>query len=239
MDEGIHQIGVVGEPIPYSPHTDDLLSSLLLVCFVILLASIAHSRHFIIRQVKDIFYTSHNDGNISETSVELRFQLFLVLLLCLELAIYTYEFTSDRMNCRLDIGSSSLLISLFFVIYIAYHGIKALIYTIINNVFFNRNINRQWLKIMMFISASEGVLFFPATLLLINLDVPFHFLFNYLLFVLFLVKFLTFYKCKIIFFRQNDFFLQTILYFCTLEIAPLLNLIGGLLILIDNLKQTF
>lgn len=50
----------------------------------------------------------------------------------------------------------------------------------------------------------------------------------YVLAVVFLVKLLSFYKCYVIFFRQNGIFLQIILYFCALEIVPLATLWGDL-----------
>ena len=61
----------------------------------------------------------------------------------------------------------------------------------------------------------------------------------YTIFVLVLVKILTFYRCSIIFFRQNVLYLQIILYFCTLEIVPLIALWGGLSVIVNALKINF
>ena len=61
----------------------------------------------------------------------------------------------------------------------------------------------------------------------------------YIGFVLFLNKILTFYKAYQIFFRGNGLYLQTFLYFCTLEIAPMLALGGAGLAIIDSVKINF
>ncbi|MDE6689035.1 MAG: DUF4271 domain-containing protein, partial [Prevotella sp.] len=57
--------------------------------------------------------------------------------------------------------------------------------------------------------------------------------------ILILNKLLTFYKCWSIFFRQNGGILQTFLYFCALEITPLLAFAGAWLAMTDFLKVNF
>ena len=51
-----------------------------------------------------------------------------------------------------------------------------------------------------------------------------------------LAKILTFYKSFTIFFYQKGGFLQIILYFCALEMIPLMMLWSGLLVITENLK---
>lgn len=234
-----HSYGVAGDPVPYTIRGDDLLSSLLLVCFAILIISIAQSQRFIVRQIKNIFYVPRNDTDISETSVELRFQLFLVVLSCLLMAIVTYQYVTHYVADTFIIESNLALMSIFFAIYMAYQVIKALLNMMVCSVFFSTYQNQQWMKMLLFINATEGVLLFPATMVLTYFDLSPQKGVYYFCIVLILAKILTFYKCWSIFFRQNDGIFQNILYFCSLEIVPLLNLAGGLIILIDNLKVTF
>ena len=61
----------------------------------------------------------------------------------------------------------------------------------------------------------------------------------YVAFVTVLVKISLFYKSFILFFRQKVFFLQIILYFCALEIMPLLSLWGVLVQIVEQLKINF
>ena len=54
------------------------------------------------------------------------------------------------------------------------------------------------------------------------------------------VKILTFYKSYIIFFAQNGLYLQNILYFCALEMVPLVSLWSGLAVIVNHkLKVNF
>ena len=231
--------GVAGDPVPYTIRGDSLLSTLLIISFVVLVVSIAQSRRFIARQTRNFFYLPHNDADISETSIEVRFQVFLVVLSCLLLAIITYQYATAYVADTFVIDSNLALVSIFFGVFLAYMLLKALLYQAVNSVFFDHQTNLRWMKTQLFINAAEGVLLFPVTLLLVYFSLSLETALYYFGFLLLFVKILTFYKCWSIFFRQNGVYLQTFLYFCTLEIVPLLNLIGGILILIDNLKLNF
>ena len=92
---------------------------------------------------------------------------------------------------------------------------------------------------MLLLSAIEGALLFPAILFQSYFDAPSQNVITYAVFVLVLVKIFTFYKCFVIFFRKNGLFLQIILYFCTLEIIPLLALWGGLGIITNALTINY
>ena len=61
----------------------------------------------------------------------------------------------------------------------------------------------------------------------------------YVIFAVIIVKMMTIYKCYIIFFRRNVVHLQIILYFCTLEMIPLLAFWGVLVITANYLKINF
>jgi len=238
LHEGFLQ-GVAGDPVPYTTRTDSLLSVLLLMSFAILVVSVAQSKRFIVRQVKNIFYPSYNDSNISETSAEVRFQIFLVLLSCLLLSISVYQYIIRYVADTFVFDSDLQIMLLFFAIFAAYHLAKTALYQTVNRLFFSKQKSRQWARTYLFINASEGMLLFPVTLLLIYFNLSAVKSLHLFGFILFFAKILTFYKAYDIFFKQNGGFLQSFLYFCTLEIVPLLNLTGGLLILIDNLIYNF
>ena len=95
------------------------------------------------------------------------------------------------------------------------------------------------MKAFLFIVTVEGALFFPAVLLYGYLELSVENVVIYVAIVLIFVKLLTIYKCYIIFFRRNVVSLQIILYFCALELIPLLVLIGTLGITASSLKINF
>ena len=238
-ERGGHQTGIAGDPIPYTLRGDDLLSSLLLGSFIVLVLSIARSGHFIERQLKNFFFRPYHDSYIGETLTELRFQFFLTALLCLQLAIITYQYVEIYVTDVLTIDNELMLIGIFFSVYSAYLVCKGLLYLLVNNVFFGNQLSLLWMKTLLFINSALCILLFPIVLLTIFFDLSLQNVTYYFIFVLFAVKILTIYKGWTIFFSQNGGILQFFLYFCTLEIVPLLSFTGGLLALIDNLNLFF
>ncbi len=231
--------GVAGDPVPYTVRGDDLLTSLLLVCIIFMVVFISRSKHFISQQVKDILFASQNGNTIHETSAEIRSQIILAVMTCLVLAICTYQYVIHYVTGTFIVNNDFILITLFFAGYLLYFPLKVLFYSFVNSIFFEKQQNRRWKKNLLFIFATEGFFIFPAALLLVYFDLSPQKAIYYIISVLLLSKIVTIYKCWHIFFSQKGGFLQTFLYFCTLEIVPLLNLISGMLILIDHLKFNF
>lgn len=234
-----YQHGVAGDPIPYSVRSDSIITLLLLLGFAVLVISVAQSQNFFARQMKNFFYQPHDTENISETSVELRFQFFLVALFSLLLSITTFQYINDSFDTIFFIDNELYLIGIFFAVFLAYSILKAILYMFVNNIFFDHKRNRQWMKTLLFIRSMGSILIFPAVLLNVYFNIPLQNILFYFVFILIISKILTFYKCLSIFFRQNGDFLQSFLYFCSLEIVPMLGLAGGLLTLINSLKLNF
>lgn len=233
--------GVAGDPVPYTLRSDNMIALSLLLCFVVFSVSLARSKHFITRQLKKSFDTPHGDDDelVSETSGELRFQFFLVFVGCLLIALAGYLFVTDRIAQTFVLANDFQLIALLFGAMVSYYGVKALLHTIVNNVFFGSKKNIQFLKASLFLTASMSVLLFPLVMLMIYFDYSVQNAIYFFVFVLIMVKILTFYKSWAIFFRQKGGVLQTFLYFCTLEVTPLFAFCGLMLALIDVLKINF
>ena len=95
------------------------------------------------------------------------------------------------------------------------------------------------MQLQFFIFSMLGVLLFPWVLLEVYFGMALQKTMIIAMIVIFLVKMLTFYKCFDIFFKGTGVFLQIILYFCALEIIPLLSL-GATMVMIGNeLKINF
>lgn len=232
--------GVAGDPVPYSMRNDNVITGLLLGCFILGIIAFSRSRDFIFRQAKSFFRVKHgNTTTESETTSEFRFQMFLVFMTCLLLSLLAFFYTEETVSEPLILQSHYLLVAIFLALCISYFIIKALIYTFVNRVFFDSAGNTSWLKSLLFVTSIEGVLLFPAVLLLIYFNLPMNTVLIYTAIVVFSIKILSFYKCNVTFFRHNDFILQNILYFCTLEIMPLFMLLGSMLMIVNNLKINY
>ena len=234
------RIGVAGDPVPYRVHNDNVITSLLLACFLVSIYLFANARQFFVKEAKNFFYTPREERtDFSETGNELRYQVFLVGITSLLISLLFYFHTLYYIGETFILQSQYTLIAIYFVIVIIYIGVKMGLYTFVNLVFFNGKRNQQWLKSFLFIITLEGVLLFPAVLLGGYYEMDIHNVTTYVIISILFVKLLTIYKCFIIFFRPNVVSLQIILYFCTLEIVPVLALWGVLVMTANNLKINF
>ena len=231
--------GVAGDPIPYTVRSDDTISLLLLLSFIIVMVSYAKSMKFFIRQAKSFFYVNHRESSINETSNEIRFQVFMVVLTCLLWALLQYFYTINYIGSTFVLSSQYHLIAIFFAMNVGYFMLRNILYTWVNTVMFGKKKNLQWLKALLFITSAEGVLIFPAVLLQSYFDLSINTVAIYSIIMVVFVKLLTFYKSYTIFFREIPFFFQIILYFCALEAVPMATLIGSLAITGNYLKINF
>ena len=232
--------GVAGDPMPYSLRSDNVISILFLLCFIVGMIAFAKSRRFIVRQAKRFFYVPRSEtSTVTETSTEVRFQFFLVLQTVLLLSLLQYFYTQRYIGNTFILSSEYQLIAIYFGMWTGYFVLKGLLYTFVNTVFFGARQNLQWLKALLFITAMEGVVMLPLGLLQVYFNMSIESVLTYFVIVLIFVKILTFYKCYITFFRRTGVFLQIILYFCALEIIPLAAMWGALVMMGNYLKINY
>ncbi len=237
----VERYGVAGDPVPYSIQNDDVITGLLLGCFLLMVFAFSRLHHFILQQAKSFFHIqrSENVTVTTETSDEFRFQFFMVALTCLLWALLAFFYTQAKVADTFILRSQYQLIAIFFGCFSAYFLLKGMLYPLLNSLFFNRKKNEQWMKSILYLSAMEGIALFPIVMLQSYFGISVQSAIIYAAIVLILVKLLTIYKCFVIFFRQNGAILQIILYFCALEIIPMLALAGFLVMIVDYLKINF
>ena len=234
------RFGVAGDPVPYNIHNDSIITSILLGFFILMVIAYANTHEFVNRQLKKFFYVpSEGILEVSETGTELRIQLFMVLLSCVLLSLLYYFYVIHYVGDTFILNSQYMLIAIYLVMMVGYFTAKWWLYTLVNVVFFGSKQNRHWLKTKLFISSMEGVVFLPAVLLQAYFDVTEKNVVIYFIIVLIFVKILTFFKCYVAFFRRNVVKLQIIVYFCALEMVPLLAFWGALDYVTDSLKINF
>ena len=219
--------GMAGAPIPYSYANDNLVTSLLIIGFLL----IAFAKNFI--------HPSQNSVSLSETSGEIYMQIVLTGLTCIIYALLYYLYATEFLASTYVTSSEYALLGIFLGVFVSYYLLRFGLYTIVNNLFFNSSKNKKFLTSLLYLSSLEGLLLYPALALLAFMHLTTQFAIWYCIIVLFLVKIMTFYKSYTIFFKQNDLFLQIILYFCALEMVPLITLWGGLSVIVDILKINF
>ena len=232
--------GTMGDPIPYTVRGDDTITMILLMFFVMAVIAYSNIRGFFTRQAKSFFYMQHDaPTSTTETVNEARFQLFIVFLTSLLFSTLYYFYSLHYHGEAYILDSPYYLILIFLAIFLVYFFIKMSLYAIVNRVFFDSKRNEQWIKALLFVVALECLMSVPAIIMGPYFGMSIEKVELYFSIVLFLVKMLTFYKCYIIFFRQNVVSLQIILYLCALEIVPFLALWGVLDFTANSLKINF
>ena len=227
-----HAGGVEGVPVPYTVSNDNTITALLLGCFVMAMVAFSVSRNFIEKQIWGFFRISRRKELVSETDYEVRFQLFLIAQTALLSSILCYFFTHGGSG-RLEGASQLGTIGCFCAIFMGYFLLKHLTYGFVNWVFFDRRSNGQWNHTWLFLSSLEGVLLFPVVLLQVYFSLSANAALVCILIVMLFVKMLAFHKGYSIFFKRKGVGLQIILYFCALELMPLMVL-WGILLITDN-----
>jgi hypothetical protein len=207
-----------------------LLGCLLFFCF-----TLSHFWDFFTRQTEALFY-SRKSEQAEGTGIEFQIMLGLLAVSCLVCSILYYLYAMIFVSETYILSSEYLLLAIFFAVFVGYHALRFLAYHLVNITFFGSRLDKKFLTSILFLSDVVGILLLPGVFLLSYSEFSAFSMIIYAGFVVFLVKILSFYKSYDIFFKRNAYFLQIILYFCTLEITPLVMLISGLSAIVDILK---
>ena len=217
--------GMAGDPVPYLFRTDSFVTIVLMVSFFFVVWVISRSRHYLREQVKDFFHHRQRENLFAQrTQTELRGQLFLIFQTCFVLGILFFDYTQECQAEVFNQVSPYLILATSVGIFCLYYLLKIGVYSVVNNVFFDRRQCEQWNGAYLLCVLAMGLVLLPLSLLVVYFDMSLRN--TAILFVCFLVvdKMLLFYKCSRIFFSYPFGWVHLFLYFCTLEIAPIFML---------------
>ena len=231
--------GVAGDPVPETLGNDSLISGLLILCFLLMTFAFSRISGFIGKQVKDFFYIQKGEHSVTETGDEIKIQILLSVITCLTCSLLYYLYVLTTVDDTFIFSTEHMLLGVVFLVMAAYSLLKFLLYTIVNNIMFDSSGNKKFLTSLIFLISMEGVLLFPILVLRAYFLFPIQTAVVYIFFVVFFFKILTIYKTYVIFFAQKTFYVQIILYFCALEMVPLLSLWGGLAVIVNHLRVIF
>lgn len=233
--------GTGGDPVPYTIARDNIITLILLFCFVIAMIAFAKSQRFLVRQIREFFRPPRREGqtDLTETTGELRVQSFLVFQTCLLQALIYFFHQQQAQHADAYIIDQYLVVALYSATFLGYYLLKFALYWVAGSVFFGRRLNELWLKSLLFLVGAEGVVLYPTVVLQAYFGLDLSMTLTMSVIVSMVFKLLAFYKTYVIFFRQNRQFLQNILYFCTLELMPLAMQWGALGAMSNLLKVNY
>ncbi len=227
--------GFEGEPLSYSPRTDDVISLTLLVCFFLSSIALARGKKFLTQQVKDfILHRERTSIFDSSTAADVRYLIVLTVQTCVLSGIVFFNYFHDKQPMLMERIPPLLLLGGYVGSCLVYFFLKWIIYMFLGWVFFDKNRTNIWLESYSTLIYYAGFALFPFVLFLVYFDLNLTNLIRFGLTILIFTKILMFYKWIKLFFHQLNTLFLLILYFCALEIVPCL-LLYQVLVQINNI----
>lgn len=217
-----------GTPIPYLMANDSWVMLLCMLTFAAISIIFILNGRSIFQRCKDQFYyQSTKDSFASHTKLDYvsnSLLLFATSLFYGIIFIYCWQQFNPPFS-----GKSLITLGYCCLLFPLYFGLKALLYQIVDSAFFTRQEGLAWRNAYFLINRLTGVALLPLIVSILFVGAPFWVNCTYFMLALLISKVLLIKRCYKIFFSKSYGAFGFILYFCALEIIPLL-LIGKILL---------
>lgn len=220
------RLGIQEIPLPYQLRRDDGITAIVLLTFMFLLVAFARSKRFLLKQAKVLLYPPREYLSLfnDEPGDKQRNIAFMVCLTLLTISLQLLYFNKQSTFDGSTPVQPYLTLSVNLLIVVGYYLFKIISYRFINWIFFDKTKNKRWQESYSFVYAIEGFLLFPLLLLTIYFDLSTLNALLYVAFIAVITRIFLLYETYIIFFPKIYGILHLIVYFCALEITPLLML---------------
>ncbi len=223
--EQLHFAGVSGVPIPYKPSNDPFVVCALLVCLLTASLVASRSRHAIARQVRNFFRNrSRSETVVLKSESKVRHQACATILESAVLSILYLCYTGTILDYGSAAVSPHIVLMTDMAVLLVYFALKYVLCLTFNWTFFNEEKRSRWLDSYNLIALSKAVMLLPLMLTELFFGLPSGVCICIFLAILVLNELLVLCKTSQIFFAYPFGVLLSILYFCTLELLPLLFL---------------
>lgn len=215
--------GMAGDPVPYLVRSENAVTLLLIFCLFSLCYALKDGKKYIVQYLKDLFRHKERASLFDEASKPNgRYLFLLITVTCVLGGIFLYDFligshpALSEERFRLPVLAISIGIPLIYVM------AKQGAYAFINWIFFDKEQNKSWMQTYLGLVGMLCFLLFPLFLLTVYSGLDKQISFYFILLILVFAKILLFYKSIRNFFNHFYGILHLILYFCALEIIPIL-----------------
>lgn len=230
--------GVMGESVPYTLSGDNLITGLLLGIFIVLGVVLSRNLPILVSELRNFFYLPKGPTYDDTRHVSLPTGILMMLIVSIEMAVFSLACSNGGRE-TVYAYPEWVVLGVFTLLFLCFFALKSLLYGIVNPVFFGSKKNGQFMRVYFFLTTIGGLLLFPILLLPVYLHQAVRITVICVLLLLLLVKILQSYKAFTIFFRTSGGILQLFLYFCTLELTPLMVLFGIFELIGEYLKVNF
>lgn len=229
-------LGVQEDVLPYQLKNDDGITAIVLTIFMLLLVVLSKSKKSLLKQAKELFTPPREYHNLfnDEPDNQQHAMSILVGLTLLTLSLQIFSLNQSVIYHFITPEQPYITLLLNVSIVIGYYLFKKIFYHFTNWIFFDKTRNKRWKETYSFVCTIEGILLFPLLLLTIYFDLDSFQALIYLGIIILLTKIVLIYETYIIFFPKIHGILHLIVYFCALEITPLLILCRVLAFINNN-----
>jgi len=221
-----HPFGFAATSTPFRLRYHGWCGLLLLLCMLLAVSLVLRLRKKFRELLRGVFFPIPGKTDVPATDDPLRYstRLVAICLLSLSATIVTFTFALNDVGYYPFLETPYILFVILFFLWLVYFVLKRLMSSFVNWIFFRREKIFTWQRAYTFLFVTEATFFLILAMAVVFLPVsPADMLFLALVFVAF-VKIVLLFKTYQIFFSKIYGILHLIVYFCTLELMPLLVL---------------
>lgn len=228
-DSVVRLVGVSGEPVPYRLSNDVFITVTLLLCLFVACFLVSRSMHALGLQAKSFLRLRDRNEDFSlKSESEVKDQFFVVLLECvvmslLFVSLFTFVSSNPQFS-KVNFQMSYMVLLVDMGIILAYFAYKYGMIRLFNWTFFRRSERQIWMRGYNLISFGKTVTLLVLVTMILYTELPNSVYISIFVALLAVFELLVLYKTKQIFFGSIVGIVPAILYFCTLELLPLLFL---------------
>ena len=219
----VWQPGIAGDPVPYRLQNDLFITSTLLLSFFVAIWLVSRSLHVFLSRLKGFFRNrERKDAVVLREDTQMKNQAYVIFLSCFLMGILLLKYMELNMPDAFRAVPPQRLLLVGMAGALAYYVLKYLLYAVCHWTFFPPQQCQAWLAAYNLLFLAKALLFFPLVLLVVYFNLPPWLMQWILLGIITAFECLVAFKSVQLFFPDKFGLLHIILYFCTLEIVPLL-----------------
>lgn len=185
--------------------------------------SLKNGKKYVLQRIKALFQYKERFSLFDDaTTSSNRYVFTLTIISCVLSGLYIYEYISETDFMLIRSVSNGLMLGIYIGMSLFYISFKWVAYQFVNWIFFDKERNNYWTQTYFDLVSGISFLLFPVMLLIIYFNLGIQTSKVLIVFLLLFAKILLFYKSIRNFFKHVYGFLHFILYFCALEIIPLI-----------------
>ena len=225
-----------GIPLPYSPRTDDVITTLLLCCFFVSAYVLSRNRKFLFQLMNDFLLHRERTSIFTvSTASDMRSLLLLILQACVLAGMCIFSYSNNSQPEIVRHIHPSVLMGIYTGVCLSYLFLKWVLYSFLGWIFFDETKTSLWMESYFALLYYLGFALFPFVLFIVYFELSLHFILIIGLILGVFIKILMLYKWIKLFCHDLHGYLLLIVYFCALEIMPCFALCQGVLQLNDYL----